>query len=556
MQTATLCSSAPATLTETQRRSLEAASTQAWMEYRGAVTNKGEPMEWIDRLWLHAILVDQSPELVVRKGAQIGMSTVEIFKVLHECYFKNIIAIYILPTDTFVKEFVTAKVDPIMKFNSIPTSGKDSISEKFLGSGETQSFLFFKGSWTERAAIMLDADYLVFDEMDFCDPDVLQTYLSRVKASGQAWMHRFSTPTYPNKRIDGAYQKTDMRHWFVKCSHCGYDWYLDWPLVHDGKGIAGNVDFDRKCYVCAKCQGVITDDDRRSGHWVRKWREGDRTHGYWVSQVMAPWISCADLIAEEQVVSKDYFLNFSIGKPYAGSDVNVSRGLITAALRSSRPDVRELCMGVDVHGHEHFFVIGDERGPREWGSIPFTDSDEDKGYNRIHAKMTEHDIKTCVIDGNPHTEESRAFAEAHPNKVFLCYFRPLEQSPSPQVFDEDKYIVNAERQRVITRTVSEFQKGQVGLYIDPFDMEFDRYVAHWGNLYLKRETGRDGQEREIWDNGGDPDHYALATVYQRMALHRFGFNEPELVAVPEKDEPEPGMPIMAEEEEDYEWYND
>ena len=537
-------------LTERQRLDLEADNCQAWMTYMGAVQNKNKPMEWRDRYWMLDIINDTYPEQVVRKAAQIGMSTCEIFRVLHEATHRVINVIYILPHYDAVKQFVSSKVDPIMEYNSIPTSGKNSLEEKIIGDGREKSFLFFKGSWTEREAIMIDADYLVSDEKDYCDQGVLETYESRIKASNLGWTHKFSVPTAPNKRIDRDFQASDQHHWFVKCPSCGDKWYLDWP---------DSVDYDREIYVCQKCLSEITDDARRDGEWVNKWEKGNKPRGYWVSQLMAPWISVGGpkgLIAEEKRVGKQYFTNYCIGKGYAGSDVTISEGLISACLSSERPEKKDMCLGIDVGGTQHHWVIGNEKGIYEIGIIEYAESDGDKGYNRLAAKMTEYDVKTCVIDGNPRTNESREFADTFSYKVFLSYFRPQERQPEPFYYDEDNFNVIADRHRVLSSVIKEFATGKIGLFFDPNHEHYDTFTKQWSALYLKTETDKDGVERQTWDDGGDPAHFAFATTYMRMAVGRYKAWEPvnETSLTEDRKEEKAGVLIFAEKEDDYDWY--
>jgi hypothetical protein len=524
-------------VSEAEMAALRAASPQAWMDFNGMVTNKGDPMEFRDRLWMHSILVDMSPDLVVKKAAQIGISTCEIFKVLHRCTHDKITCIYILPTDSDVNQFVSSKVNPIMEYNHIETHGKDSIGQKIIGQGGNKSFLFFKGSWMERAAIMLDCDFLVFDEFDHCDPSVLETYRSRTKASKLAWQHRFSTPTAPNHGIDLEFDSTNQMHWFVKCPSCNHEDYLDWPDHEEKpKGIIGNVDFTNEIYVCALCHKFLPKEAIQTGRWVRKYREGARgqRNGYWISQMMFPRLTCAELIAEEARTSKQYFLNYCLGKAYAGTDITISRGMITACLSGQRPERSNMVMGIDVGKRNHFYVIGNGAGIHEVGVIDYRDDDEDKGYNRIFAKMQEHDIRTCVIDGNPRTNESQKFAEAFPYKVYLCYFRPQEKEVLPVAFDDERHIVNADRQRTLDQTIERLSSGKVGLFIDPYEPACDILVNHWSNLFLKEETTRDGEVKLTWDAGGKPDHMALATNYFNIALGRYGMEEINLKATSEE----------------------
>jgi hypothetical protein len=521
----------------------------------GAVTNKGKPMEFADRFWLHDILVDTSRELAIKKAAQIGMSTIEIFKVLHACVHRTINAIYTLPTDSDVNEFVSSKVNPIMQYNNIVTHGKDSIGEKIIGHGEEKSFLFFKGSFMERAGIMIDADYLCLDELDHCDQKTLQTYESRLEASDMAWLHTFSTPSAPNKRIDRKFHAGDEMHWFVTCPKCGYEWFMDWP---------GNVCRERKVFMCEKCEGEITDNARRLGRWVNKWDPTDRPRSYWVSGMMPTWRTAKDLLKKEAENEPWYFYNYVLGKTYAGGGVAISEGLISANLSSLRPKAEDMCMGVDVGGHEHHYIIGNDKGEFEIGTIPYSESDDDKGYNRLYAKMKEYDIKTCVIDGNPCTNESQDFAKAFPYKVYLSYFRPQDQAPAPYYFDDsiqDKYVVIVDRHRVLSSVIAELQRGKFGLFFEATDPNFNSYLKHWTALYQQTVIKPDGTEKQEWTADGDPDHFALATAYYRVAVGRYKEWAPVNSAYDTTKQDEVAAPqtsgglIFAEKVNDeYDWY--
>ncbi len=539
------------------RAALCAANPLAWMLDTEAVTNKGVPMEWYDRFWMTSILTDMSPELVVKKCAQIGMSTVEIFKSLHACVHRTVNAIYTLPTDSDVNEFVSSKVNPIMRLNHIPTGGKDSIGEKIIGAGDRKSFLFFKGSFMERAGIMIDADYLVMDELDHCDQKTLETYKSRIEDSDMAWLHRFSTPSAPNKRIDREWKAGDMNYWFVTCPNCGNEWFMDWP---ESEGMY--VDYERSIFACKKCEGEITDAARRGGRWVNKWSSEGKPRSYWVSGLMkVTHRSCADLIRKEKESQPWYFYNYVLGKTYAGSDVQITEGMITKNLSFERPKAENMSMGVDVGGHEHYYVIGNPKGIYEIGVIQYSESDTDKGYNRIYAKMKDYDVKTCVIDGNPCTNESQDFAKTFPYKVYLSYFKPQEQAPSPYYFDDsvqDKYVVIADRHRSLSWVIGEFQKGNIALFLDAHDPNMERYTGQWKNLYQQTVIKPDGTEKQEWTADDDPDHFALATTYYKIAVGRY--QEWEQTAEPYNttkiDEGDPLDGILRTEKsvDDYDWY--
>jgi len=498
-------------LTEAQRKVLEDESCLAWIQYNKMKNNKGAPMEWTDRPWMLPIIADDSDSIVVRKGAQIGMSTAQIFRTTHRCRRYNITYLYVLPTRDDVYEFTPQKVDPILRYNKIPTSPNLNTKEqKIIGEGERVSFLVFKGSFKEHEAIMIDGDGLAFDEVDKCNQGVLDTYHSRIQASPYGWEDYFSTPTFPDFGIDEKFQETNQMHWFIWCSHCGEPQYLSWPE---------SVCYERKKFVCKHCGGEITDDDRRIGEWVKKY-QGRDANGYFVSQMMAPWISAESLIKTEKKKGRQYFYNYCLGLPYAGSEVTVSEAVIYKNLLDSEIPQHDLVMGVDPGGARHHYVIGNERGVVEIGSLDFERDDEFKGFDLIGGKMREYDIRTCVIDGLPHTEEAMKLAKDFPFRIFLCFYRDRPMELNALAFDDEKLRVQADRQRTLDSLIDGLYAGEMLFSLNEKTPQFDEYVKHWKSMFLKEETDRYGQVRKVWSSGERPNHYVHASNYFRMALGR------------------------------------
>lgn len=543
-------------LSEEERQALQAYSPQAWLLSKGALTNKGRPMEWIDRLWQHEILIDQSPEQAIRKASQVGCSTIEIFKVFWQSEHRCVNTIYVLPNDKLVTKFVRSKVNPIMRFNHIPTLDADSVEMKSIGTGDRMSFVFFQGSWTDREAISVDADILIFDEEDFCKPNVLGDYESRVNASDLAWKHHLSTPTFPNQAIDYQWERSDQKHWFVKCENCGHEWYMDWP---------DNVCYERQVYQCAKCHAELSRNARRGGRWVAKW-ENMPVSGFWVNQQFCAWIDAADLIEKEKRLGKQHLYNYCLGKPYAGTDISISEGLITHALRSGEPDKKTpVCVGVDVGGTtQHHVTIGPPAGVTEILSISWDETDGSEGFDRISNIIRHYDtrgLETVVIDGNPKNEKSRKLAEEWPYKVYLSFFSDADRKVTPYDFDDEKQNVINDRHQTISLAVEDLRAGRLGLYLDSLEPEFSKFKRHWSNVFLQTVTDKNGNEKQQWANGGNPDHYALATGYLRLAHKRFRFADPDLRTERSDDEviadpnTEPDHPVFAvKSESDDSWY--
>ena len=493
-----------------QRAILESSFPTAWMDYGNMVNNKNAPMEWVDHPWLPDILNDESQKLVVTKGAQIGLSTAEIFRVAHRCVFNKLIWIYVLPTDDLAYDFASLKLEPILALNAIPHNAQSSKTQKAMGL-KGDSFLLLNGSFGTRQAIMIDADGLTFDEIDMANPEVITTFQSRLQASKYQWEDTFSTPTTPNVGVSKRFEYSDQKHWFVWCPSCGKSQYLDWP---------DSVCYDRQIYQCIHCHKEMTDHARRDGEWVAKYPSKE-VSGYWVPQMIAPWISAKKLLQVEEFEGRQYFYNFCLGKPYLGSDITVSESALYKCLRDYKAptDRANTCMGLDQGINRHHYVIGNQQGIFRIGTIEFDRNDERKGFDQAYMLMRDYDVRTCVIDALPDNKMAVEFCGQFPWRVFRCFYKERPMDADPLDFkDKDSFVV-ADRQRTLQSAVTGFYSGEMNLFLDDTTPEWQEYVKHWTAMFLKTETDKYEQERQVWAADG-ADHYAHATNYFRMARER------------------------------------
>jgi len=195
---------------------------------------------------------------------------------------------YTLPTKNVIKDFVVPKVNPMFESNKVMKDllSQDAQNLKQIG----DRFLYFRGAFTERDAITVSADILVHDELDRSDQKIINMYRSRLQASETKWRWRFSNPSVPGFGVDLLYKDSDQMHWFVKCSHCSWERYMDHEPNDDF--YPHYLDMERKIFACGKCKKEIYDVDRANGRWVAKYPKRTERRGYWISQLMALWTQC------------------------------------------------------------------------------------------------------------------------------------------------------------------------------------------------------------------------------------------------------------------------
>ncbi|NLH52250.1 MAG: hypothetical protein GX459_05320, partial [Bacteroidales bacterium] len=331
-----------------------------WITENKIKNENGDPIEFKDHRFMLDIYSDWSLVQVIRKGSQIGASTMEILRAFHAARFWGINQIYTLPTVDDVSEFVKSKVNRLVKVNPCileGVSGKDvdSIEQKQIG----KSFLFFKGTYTEKEAIMLTSDRNIHDELDKSKPEVVRDYTSRMGYSKIRSQHFFSTPTTPDFGVDKIFDQSDQKHWRFNCPHCSFRQHMEWEK---------NVDEERGIYICQQCKKEISPSHINDyGSWEARF-PGRPISGYWISQMHCPWKTAADLIQERKDADDDtYFFNFVLGLPYLAADQKIPASLFIRNVTETKADTtgeyNVMCIDTGMGtGKGNHVMIGNKKG--------------------------------------------------------------------------------------------------------------------------------------------------------------------------------------------------
>jgi hypothetical protein len=494
---------------------LEQVSIHAWLIQHKIKNEKGDPIDFYDHPFLFDIYRDRAQHLCAMKAAQVGLSTLEILKNLWDAKFRKMDIIYTLPTDEDVNVFVGGKVNRIISQNPVLmeyTKDKDSVEQKKIG----ESMLYFRGTWTKKAAIMVTADRLVHDEKDSSKSDVVKDYQARLQHSKHKQVHTFSHPSTPGTGVDVEWQVSDQKHWFVTCPHCEKKQYLSWDLEDEKKM---SVDLERKIFVCRACRGELSDDVRRRGRWIAKKPESKRS-GYWVPLLICPYVSAEEIIDKfnDPDQTEEFFYNKILGLPYVGKGNKLTNALLMQNLNDGilTPDADErIVIGVDT-GLKIDYVMGGQKGLFFHG--------EADDYDVLERHMDRWKKAICIIDQGGDLIGPRKFAAKYPGRVFLCLFSEDRKTKELVRWGkkEEQGAVTADRNRMIQLVVDEFSEARIPLQGQESD--WYEYWLDWNNLSRKKITDATTNAFKgfKWIRSGR-DHKALATVYWRIGMFRFGW---------------------------------
>lgn len=495
-------------MTPQETANLIASSPLAWILFNGFVNENQRPVEFTNHRFLIDFYADDSDDIVSKKSAQVGFSVAAIIKSGHECQFNKQNVIYVLPTNNVIGDFVKPKVNPLITSN--PAFSRivkdDSVGLKRIGDRS----LFFKGGFSDREAISITGDILVIDEYDrMPSMAVVNTFDSRLQASEHPKRWRFSNPSQVGFGVDALYNDSNQLHWMVTCHTCGYQSYMDWAKeTYEWAGETVNshyVDKELAIYACGDCGAELSDHDRRMGEWVAKYPDRKR-HGYWFSQMMAPWVTARRIIEQFEESNIEFFYNFVLGKAYTPTDMIVDRAAILKATAPSMISKTQVSIGVDQDAGGCYYVCMTPQGIFDHGYVDSWDKIE-------HLKLMYNAIVVC--DPNPYQAMPKQLAAKYSN-WYLCYFKNLDSMSAIQ-WKEKEQVVYADRTRIIDIRANEIV--QVRMLYREHPHALEDVIAHWNNLYRTTEEKEDGRQRSVWIKKDDKQSdYPFAEVYARIGL--------------------------------------
>lgn len=512
---------------------LDKISIHSWIQTNHIKTESGQVLDFHNHRYLYDIYRDASPFLCCIKAGQIGFSTMAILKTIWLSRNHHINIGYILPTVEMVQKFVGSKVNGIARENEIIAKwmkDKDSITLKQID----KNFIHYLGAMTDRSAIMLSLDMLVADEYDKAPQEILEIYDSRLQHSAFGYKWVFSNPTIPDFGVDRYWAMSDKKQWHIKHLACNEIYILDESCI----------DYAQEKFICPKCKGEITDEDRRMGEWI-KTGEG-KWSGYWIPLWVNPLMSASKIAEYKRTKSGEYFANFVAGLPYINTTNMLSQKMLESCLE---PKVNEqqgkIIIGVDT-GHNIYYTMLNKQGYFYHGYCKSVEENQMSGnpipnydpYDELDRLMTTYKTAVIIADQGGDLQGIRRLQQKYLGRVYLCWFtKETKNQEVTRWVDEENgrpvYKVLADRNRTIQELVDEIKDRRVTF--NGTKEDWQPLFNHALNIYRVQEIkGEEGDPqynwRWVWKRKG-ADHWMLAATYARIGLDRFGMDVAQIIPV-------------------------
>lgn len=465
----------------------------------------------------------RNPYVVLEKAAQMGASEyamTRLFWFLDR--FPKTKVIYFLPSERLVQDFSSDRIAPIVDDSprlSKIASGTQNVGLKHIG----HSSLYLRGMFHKAGVKSVDADFIIFDELDEAAPKNKQQAIERISHSRHGLVLELSTPTLPGYGIDLEWGNTDQRFWHVACG-CREGCILEdtFPecVVPVGEG------YVLRCPKCGKeglnpCEPAIVGEYRG---WIPKVPEKREKRGYHLTQLFSTVIPLKNIMGLwHSGRDRDEFYNSKLGMPFAGDRMPLTLDVLRAcqveqyALEPKREsEADRIFMGVDQGLELHIWMtkllpngkrklIWAERTKYSAGHDPF---------QRVNELIKKVKPNCVVMDAMPNIVPARALADAHRN-VYVCHYNETQKDAFK--FDRDTKKVIAHRTDTIDEMVDDWLQQ---VYVIPSgNAEVDFSFSHFKSMAKVIETDEEtGISRNVYIHVG-PDHYAHAATYEWLAAH-------------------------------------
>ena len=481
-----------------------------------------------------AIVNDMHPNLSCIKCSQVGLTEIQIRKFL-AVLRRNVAlkSIFTLPNEKMFKRVSTTRIRPILDNDiafTLQGEEKSVRNRELVQIGHSWGYLT---GCTEGDATSIDADILFHDEVDLSPQAMLALFQSRLQNSDWKVTQSFSTPTFVDYGIDSTYKLSDMREYFIKCSHCNA-WEIPefTPEFIKVPGLSPDVNELTKLepeeiialdvmeaeVVCKHCRKPYDLADASLREWVARKPEITAFRGYKVRPFSASRIAPSYMFTQlAKYKQKDFergFHNTVMGDPYTNENARISLDLIRRAFtgQSDLPDIdasAPVYLGADI-GQIIHLTLGTPT-PEGLHVFWFETLSEKNYISRVKEIMDKYNVVQGANDRYPYEPLVNDVRDMT-DRVIM----PAEYTRSDNIkFREDEEGVESHvqcnRTKAIDVVASAFRKRQI--YLSGYGAVKDVLEKQLRNMVRNEEPEQEAK----WVKLDEDDHFFHSLAYLFLA---------------------------------------
>lgn len=464
-------------------------SPALWAEMSGLKVD-AIPFSFEGHRYLFPLFIDVSPKIVWMKSAQMGATIWMLLRAFHQALYPKVWGFntpikvgFYFPEGPGLNLLVKGRVEPIMRNcpELAPYAKEKSRSWKPIGDSALY-FLYMGGTSSKDSTPLMS---IFFDEVRLMNINAVEQAKERVSHSEIEYIHKVSTAGFPESDIHHFFLNSDQKWFTTICEGCGYEQILclDFPDC-----IAEHTHGPRRgqsYYICKNCRGEIKDPQR--GRYVP---HGDPKHeisGYQVSQLISTRKKPSDILQTfRTMTNKKEFYNGKLGIPF----VDEENRPVTIDMLNKNVDpllewgpgsiVSNTFMGVDQMSGENYVTIISNSVLGGLKRLIWLEIINDRDpFKRTAELMDEFNIKVCVCDAEPNSNDALRFAKHFGKRVFLAKYvesddlvrwkdswQPKKEHRKADPSTYHQYRVFLDKFQSIERTLMQIKSRQI-IWPDP-----------------------------------------------------------------------------------------
>lgn len=510
----------------------------------------GKKFSFQDHEYQIEIIKDTRSRIDVQKCSQVGLSELMVQKVLAlSAVLKHKRMMFSLPTKEMAGVFSKDRFDGAIEasefYTGLLSAGNSSAANKKLGT----NWLYVIGTYGDKGAISVPAEYIFSDEVDFSNEAVLGKLNSRLRHAeledergNRGVRMRFSTPTLTDYGINKGFKSGDQRYYLCRCSHCekwvkpSFDEDFVVPGFDDKMINFKPVDLDNPNYLIDKaylkcpnpqCGGdlwlAMLDPGRRQ--WVAEFPD-TWEHSYQVFPWDVPkYNSPASVIKQmaDYPLRSDFY-NFVIGLPYNDAENSFTttdehkKRYCTLDMWILTQMVSQATVGgMDVGKTCHFTVK--TRVGNFWHVIwmeKIVNTKADPAYMKVIQRFDHFRMRKLCIDTGPDITLVNLLVGAREGIQAVQYVNSVSGT-LPIVEAQAGDVINADRTACLTLLLEAHNSGDM---FYPWNQELSKELfEHFKVVKKIRQRAADGsmKERFIKTSEKAQEHWVHSLNYCHIA---------------------------------------
>lgn len=489
--------------------------------------------------WLRQMHDDSSNQIVIKKGAQMGVTEYALNRTLFTLDQLKKHTLYALPNERpSAMAFSKGRINTASDLSPY-ISGLFAISR---GEGHKITRdavnLYIRGANSRTGFKEIPVSMVVLDEMDEMEEEAIRLAEYRVDGQDDYQIIKLSTPSIDGKGIDKHYQDTTQCLFNFKCPRCSKYIHLSLDNLVVTAEHLNDPNIANSHLICTECRGVLPHEEKqyflKDGIWVPTYPNNLKT-GYHINQLY----SCAKAIhpsrlatrfleGQYDIVAKTEFYNSSLGQCFTDDGAQITEDTINKLQRDYfNADMRQrnrykfVTIGIDIgQFHHHYAVVGwnfDATKGRDilaasmgrllhYGTVD--------SFDQLDELINTYRPHKVVVDAQPDTNSSISLARRFKGLAYACYYSTAKQTKQITI-REDECTISVNRSFWLGTTFTKLTSQSMDLPKD-ISLELRQHLTSTAKTYSKDDNGN--VQSEFVKRDHVPDHFLHAINYSIIAL--------------------------------------